>query len=263
MYLLWLREWSTHNGMHIQRRNEGGQGTMLRGAESMLGALNDCGGTEKSQKCHKYFLRYRTFASERPQVRTWGWQICSLPQLPSNLVMSLSCALLQSESRSGKCASFTLWQQATIEVTCHDHSSHTLLLRSIVHIVSITRDYTPRSLYYCSFVPRIMDVASSRVVSSWWITHSTQCQRRGCNSTLLICESATFRHWWNSKCIRRTLWSKQNCWYTRPSSWHVRCDSTCFVRLLYTFGRKFWESLTMPKNICSKKVCHWRTVPRR
>ena len=29
---------------------------------------------QKSQKCHKYFLQYRTFASERPQVRTWGRQ---------------------------------------------------------------------------------------------------------------------------------------------------------------------------------------------
>jgi len=51
--------------------------------------------------------------------------------------------------------SFALWQQATIEFTCHDHSSRTLLLRSIVDIVSITRDYTPRSLYYCLFAPHI------------------------------------------------------------------------------------------------------------
>ena len=38
--------------------------------------------------------------------------------------------------------SFALWQQATIEFTCHDHSSRTLLFRSIVDIVSMARDYT-------------------------------------------------------------------------------------------------------------------------
>jgi len=27
-------------------------------------------GTEKSKQCHKYFLQYSTFVSERPQVRT-------------------------------------------------------------------------------------------------------------------------------------------------------------------------------------------------
>ena len=50
------------------------------------------------------------------------------------------------KSRAAYVQSFALWQQATIEFTCHDHSSRTLLLRSIVDIVSITRDYTPRSL---------------------------------------------------------------------------------------------------------------------
>jgi len=49
-------------------------------------------------------------------------------------------------------------QQEQQEFTCHDHSSRTLLLRSIVDIVSITRDYTPRSLYYCLFGPHICRV---------------------------------------------------------------------------------------------------------
>jgi len=44
------------------------------------------GGAEISQKCHKYFLQYSTFASESPQVRTWGRQTCFLPRAPSNLV---------------------------------------------------------------------------------------------------------------------------------------------------------------------------------
>ena len=39
----------------------------------------------------------------------------------------------------------------------------TLLLRSIVDIVSITRDYTPQSLYYCLFAPHICMVLFSAV----------------------------------------------------------------------------------------------------
>jgi len=56
----------------------GGQGGHNSpGAESLRGVLNDCGvGGEKSQECHKYFLKYSTFASKRPQVRTWGRQTC-------------------------------------------------------------------------------------------------------------------------------------------------------------------------------------------
>ena len=50
-------------------------------------------------------------------------------------------------------------------------------LRSIVHIVTIIRDCTPRSLYYCLFVPHIYGCFSSRTSRSWWITHSTQHQR--------------------------------------------------------------------------------------
>ena len=45
------------------------------------------------------------------------------------------------------------------------------------------RDHTPRSLYYCLFVPHIYGCYSSRTSRSWWITHSTQRQRRFCNST--------------------------------------------------------------------------------
>jgi len=46
-------------------------------------------GAEKSQQCHKDFLQYSTFASERSQFRTWGRQTCFLPRTPSNLVAPL------------------------------------------------------------------------------------------------------------------------------------------------------------------------------
>ena len=44
-----------------------------------------------------------------------------------------------------------------------------------------------------------------------------------------------FGLWWNSECIRRTLWSKRKFWYTRSSSWHFKCDSTCFFPIFFTF----------------------------
>jgi len=53
----------------------------------------------------------------------------------------------------------TMWQQATIEFTCHDHSSHTQVVTFNRSHVSIGRAYTPRSLYYCLFVPHICGVA--------------------------------------------------------------------------------------------------------
>ena len=54
-----------------------------------MGAPNHCGGTVKSQKCHKHFLQYNKFASERDQVRTWGCQTCFMSRAPSNLVTPL------------------------------------------------------------------------------------------------------------------------------------------------------------------------------
>jgi len=54
-----------------------------------MGALNDCGDNEKSQKCRKYFLQYSEFASERPQLQTWRHQTCFLPRATSNLVTPL------------------------------------------------------------------------------------------------------------------------------------------------------------------------------
>ena len=52
--------------------------------------------------------------------------------------------------------------------------------------------------------------------------------------TLRICETAAFRHRWNSECIRISLWSKRERWYARSSSWHYRCDSMCFFPVLFT-----------------------------
>jgi len=70
-----------------QRRNDGGHNSP--GAEALWGHQITAGGAEKSQQCRKYLLQYSTFASERPQVRTWGRQTCFWPRAPSNLVTPL------------------------------------------------------------------------------------------------------------------------------------------------------------------------------
>ena len=62
---------------------------------------------------------------------------------------------------------------------------------------SNNRDQTTRSLYYCLFAPHICGCCSSRTSRSWWITHSTQRHRRGCN--------ITFRQTWHTSSTRLQL----------------------------------------------------------
>ena len=62
-------------------------------AESLLGA-------KKSQHCHKHFFQNSTFASERPQVRTWGYQTCFFTQAPSNLVKPLRIRIVWPKWRN-------------------------------------------------------------------------------------------------------------------------------------------------------------------
>ena len=51
---------------------------------------------------------------------------------------------------------------------------------------SNNRDHAPQLLYYCLFSPRIHACCSSRTSHSWWIAHSMQHQRRGCNNIHLL-----------------------------------------------------------------------------
>jgi len=46
-------------------------------------------GARKVPTMPQNVLQYSTFASEKPQVRTWGRQTCFLPRVPSNLVTPL------------------------------------------------------------------------------------------------------------------------------------------------------------------------------
>ena len=93
----------------MQRRSEGGErGCNSPGAESLWerqiavrGAEWFLGRAKKSQQCHRqaYFLQYNSFASERPQFRTWGHQTCFLSRAPSNLVTPLQeCEKCRSDN---------------------------------------------------------------------------------------------------------------------------------------------------------------------
>jgi len=72
-----------------QGRNEGGSGAQFPGHLITMGAPNHCRGAEMPQQCHKYFLQYSEFASERAQVGTGERQTCFLSRAPSNLVIPL------------------------------------------------------------------------------------------------------------------------------------------------------------------------------
>ena len=69
------------------------------GAKSLREAPNHCGrrqmtaGSPKSpNNVTNTFLQYSTFASGRPQVRTWERPTCFLPRAPSNLVTPLKAS---------------------------------------------------------------------------------------------------------------------------------------------------------------------------
>ena len=71
-------------------------------------------------------------------------------------------SVLRSQSPSGKCAKlYTVAASNNRERSC----------------TSITLQC------YCLFVPYTYGCCSSRTSRSWWITHSTQRQRRGCNKS--------------------------------------------------------------------------------
>ena len=82
-----VSDYTTYSRM--QGRSDGGErGCNSPGAESLWerqiavrGAEWFLGRAKKSQQCHRqaYFLQYNSFASERPQFRTWGTKLASCP----------------------------------------------------------------------------------------------------------------------------------------------------------------------------------------
>jgi len=71
-------------GALAQRRNEGGQGGTIPRAPNHYGNAEWLWGAPKSHNNVTSTFFNSTFASERPQVRTWGCQTCFLPWAPSN-----------------------------------------------------------------------------------------------------------------------------------------------------------------------------------
>ena len=62
----------------VQGHNDGAKGTQFPMAPNHYGGHRiSAGDAEKFQQCHKYFLQCSTFASERPQVGTWGVKFVS------------------------------------------------------------------------------------------------------------------------------------------------------------------------------------------
>jgi len=60
-----------------------------------------------------------------------------------------TCQCCVWKARASSVQSITLWLPATIEIMCHNHSSHTLAVAFNHPHIIISRDYTPPSLYYC------------------------------------------------------------------------------------------------------------------
>ena len=105
----------------------------------LLTALQDCCGLKQQLKSAGSG-RYISFRTEIWVLVVWTAKQC------------LCC---DRKSRAAYAQSFALWQQATIEFTCHDHSPRTLVVTFNGSQVNIGRASTPRSLFYCLFAPHI------------------------------------------------------------------------------------------------------------
>jgi len=116
-------------GLFIPSRGvtRGAGGHNFSGAESLWGRRMTAEGTKRCQNCHKYFLQYSTFASETPQVRTWGRQTCFLPWAPSNLVTPLIPRNATVKvARSLEIFSRTFFRFVSIEILLHAYFEYIL-----------------------------------------------------------------------------------------------------------------------------------------
>jgi len=130
------------------------------------------------------------------------------------------------KSRAAWAQSFALWQQATIEFTCHDHS-----------IIACSRHIY---LWCCS----------SRTSRSWWITHLTQHHRRGCNNCLpsppyhwscmfdqlLMWHNAAYSVHYAQRQVNASLWNARA--YSRRSS-YIKMYAN--ITLLLTWRLQSWH----------------------
>jgi len=92
------------------------------------------------------------------------------------------------KSRAACAQSFALWQQATTEFTCHDHSPRTLVVTFNGSHVSIGRASTPRSLLSSPLASTINCSPGSQASSKG--TH----QDHSTGITLLLLVRATYMY---------------------------------------------------------------------
>ena len=77
------------------------------------------------------------------------------PPLPPNMHCNYTLYCWDWKSRAACAQSFSLWQQATIEFTCNDHSPRTPVVTFNRSQVNIGGASTSRSLFYCLFAPHV------------------------------------------------------------------------------------------------------------
>ena len=143
---------------------------------------------------------------------------CHSTSCKVNKLMTSVCYCCDRKSRTACAQSFALWQQATIEFTCHDHS-----------VIACSRHI----YVWC---------CSSRTSRSWWITHLTQHHRRGCNTTILMCvligNPEHFICSWKQCCIntlllrsephvKKTLWLVSNALVSFCTLWVTAINLQC------------------------------------
>jgi len=80
--------------VHLHGCHEGGKGAQFPGDRitmetSLWRRRITAWGAEKSQQCHKYFLQYSTFASEKPDSNSVGGELLLAPGAIYNLITPL------------------------------------------------------------------------------------------------------------------------------------------------------------------------------
>jgi len=106
------------------------------------------------------------------------------------------CYCCDRKSRAAYAKSFALWQQATIEFTCHDHSPRMLVVTFNRSHARIIRDYTPRSLSSSPFASTSNCSPGSQALLE--VTH----QDHSIGITLLLLVRTTYIYYCSSRTPR-------------------------------------------------------------
>ena len=133
--------------------------------------------------------------------------------------------MLRSDSPSGKCAR--------------------------LHVAAgNNRDHPTGSLYCCLFAPHRYGCYSSRTSRSWWIAHSTQHHRRGCNSCVIRIHS-----------LRKEKGEKRPAWLEKQFNvlllWNRSLQSAA-REVISLVSKPFWQQ--WKNNFLAKNLLIWQNV---